>query len=124
MFSAIEPAAGNNESKTWSEMCATLVLTEEEEPEHSSKLWGYKMSGKMPINNYFGNFQVTDDALLRLSGTIKFVNLAYTKVGGMAKQMQFESYYMAALKSVDSYEVKDDVLTLRSAEGIVTLVFV
>ncbi|ALI98222.1 META domain-containing protein [Rufibacter tibetensis] len=124
MLSQEEPAAYNNFAAPDYGMCSDLIFTKEEDPAETGKFWGYKMNGKLPANSYSGNYQVSEEALFNQTGKLNFVNLVTTEVNATPDVRQFESYYLQALRDVDTFEVKNDVLTLSSSEKNVKLVFV
>ncbi|MBC3539897.1 META domain-containing protein [Rufibacter sediminis] len=124
LLSHVDPAAYNDYAAPDPAMCADLVFTQEEEPAESSRLWGYKMTGNLPTNAYQGNYQVTQEALLRQTGKLGFVNLGITEVNAPPAVKKFESYFLQTLQDVDSFEVKNDVLTLWASEKNQKLVFV
>ncbi|WP_210487576.1 META domain-containing protein [Rufibacter aurantiacus] len=124
MLSQVAPAAYNNFAAPDLSMCADLVFTKEEEPAESNRLWGYKVSGELPVNSYQGNYQASQEALYNQAGQIDFVNLGNTEVAAVPPIKQFEAYYLQTLQDVDKFEVKNDVLTLWVSGKNQKLVFV
>lgn len=69
-----------------------------------------KVSGKAPVNRYFGDAAVSDTALT-------FGPLATTQMAGPPEAMTAETGYLKALAQVTSWQVAEQVLSLFDDEG-------
>lgn len=71
-----------------------------------------RVFGRGPCNGFFGPYTVTDD-------NIKFGNLASTMA--YCLQMPFESSYFGWLDKVATFKATEHTLTLRDADGKISL---
>lgn len=69
-----------------------------------------KVSGKAPVNRYFGSASMSD-------ATLVFGPLATTQMAGTPEAMQAETDYLKVLPEVTQWQVADEVLTLSGAGG-------
>lgn len=69
-----------------------------------------KVSGKAPVNRYFGTVAVSGQGLA-------FGPLATTQMAGPPAAMTAETEYMKALAQVTGWQLADEVLTLTGSDG-------
>ncbi|WP_207435542.1 META domain-containing protein [Sabulibacter ruber] len=124
MLSEMEgaPVSGNNLSAEV--LCADLVFTLEEVPSHSSEPGKYRLSGHLPVNSYDGNYVTVPQDLFTRSGGLNVFALGSSEKLGSEQEMAFEAQYLNALRQVNQFEVKDDVLTLSDTDSGVELTYV
>ncbi len=70
-----------------------------------------KVSGKAPVNRYFGTAAVGD-------GSVTFGPLATTQMAGSPEAMTAETQYLEALAGVTAWQLSGEVLTLSTTDGL------
>lgn len=73
---------------------------------------GGKVHGSTGVNQYFGSFEIADDR-----GKLKFGTLGCTMMAGPG--LEYERAFLDALAAVDSYEITEGNLLLKSQGKVV-----